>query len=442
MAHNWSIASLTSRSPTKKIIVGASIPEKIEHWNPRLAKDECYHFYGFPGILSALPDGDNVTYCHFREDLFSYDPDTVEVFYISFWLVPEQEVFDWMKRVGRDKFVVGGPMPTTNPELFLQYAGRIVLGACDDIEATLAQPGQVVKGITSYKRVPRYDLYDYNSLMDRFKIDKSNHIRRGYGIFTTRGCYNNCEFCISAAKDGYFGEKEEKPFEYFCREVKTMVDLYGPQPDAFICDSNFLQESLWREKLQYLNEINFAGRYGIYASADAFTLPDDVEFLRDHKVRCVVLGLEDINRTYAKHYKAGKYVLTDVCDALYANGIGIWLTYIIDLEDILEEGSEFEHFYRLTHIATRLHATEAVYAPLIALPNTPLWDRFMQREDGFDPEAYKQKIWGIRADTKNIAKFFAGEERADRLAHRVYQFTTILTKMLRKTFPPPWERRP
>lgn len=79
--------------------------------------------------------------------------------------------------------------------------------------------------------------------------DEIEHIMPDYSLydidysmgFTSRGCPNNCPFCIVPAKEG--GIREHSPIEEF---------LHPDHMKIILLDNNFLASPKWKEKLQYL----------------------------------------------------------------------------------------------------------------------------------------------------------------------------------------------
>ena len=112
-----------------------------------------------PSVLTVVPDGDNVEYV-LDYNIEKYDDSEVDLYLCSIYITGMEEFIKWSKRHTKSKIIAGGYEPTINPDEFLEYADRVIVGPCDSFWETMGQSGRIVKGITSNKRIPRYDLYD------------------------------------------------------------------------------------------------------------------------------------------------------------------------------------------------------------------------------------------------------------------------------------------
>ena len=112
-----------------------------------------------PSILTVLPEGENVEYI-LDQKVDKYPDEKVDLYLCSVYITGMEEFIEWAKKHPKSKIVVGGYEPTINPQDFTAYADKIITGPCDSFWETMSQKGQVVKGLTLNKKIPRYDLYD------------------------------------------------------------------------------------------------------------------------------------------------------------------------------------------------------------------------------------------------------------------------------------------
>lgn len=110
-----------------------------------------------PSLLTVLPSGNNVMYAMENID---FNDEEVEYYACSVYITGMREFKEWANRHDKSKIIVGGYEPTINPQEFVPFAHKVMVGPCDDFYASIAQSGDIINGITNYKKIPRYDLYD------------------------------------------------------------------------------------------------------------------------------------------------------------------------------------------------------------------------------------------------------------------------------------------
>ncbi|MCK4354794.1 hypothetical protein KAW43_00335 [Candidatus Parcubacteria bacterium] len=145
-----------------------------------------------PSVITVLPEGDNVEYSLKNID---FNDNDVRLYVCSVYISGYDEFVSWAFRHNKNKIIVGGYQPTIFPEEFERYAFKIVQGPCDDLFETIKQPGQIVTGITNYKRVPRYDLYKVQWNQQIIPDKKPDDIVTS--INTSQGCPFRCDFCCT-----------------------------------------------------------------------------------------------------------------------------------------------------------------------------------------------------------------------------------------------------
>jgi radical SAM superfamily enzyme YgiQ (UPF0313 family) len=186
--------------------------------------------------------------------------------------------------------VVGGPDPTSQPDVYLE-ADFLVLG-----EGEISIPmflNDLLKGVKSGKYfsaekanmlkavVPRYDLIHFrNYLM--------------IGLQFIRGCPFNCEFCDIIELYGRI--PRFKSNEQVIKELQSLYDL-GYRGHIDIVDDNFIgNKKKVKDLLRELKTWTQNHRYPFYFSTEAsINLADDDELLqlmKDIDFRYVFLGIE------------------------------------------------------------------------------------------------------------------------------------------------------
>lgn len=325
-----------------------------------------------PAILTVLPPGENVEFDLFNLD---YNDNDVELYLCSVYISGMDQFIAWAMRHDKNKIVVGGYHPTAFPEEFVRYAGRIVQGPCDDIWATLAQSGQVVRGVVSNKTLPRRDLYDvannYQVIPDKKPADVA------VSINTSMGCNMDppCDFCCTPMM---CERQTSRPLEMVILEAKSLVQ-YDPK-FLFIRDENFTTQKDWRLRLEAINRILPDTKLYLFASANTLS-ERTVRYMSEHGVYMACLGLEDPTVQYGKNLRLDQAVAR-----MKKYGIMTYLSFIVNPLKIIgrEEG---EGFYDL--LMTRLYELKPEMICgnfLMPFRGTKIWDEYYAY---VSPEDYK-----------------------------------------------------
>lgn len=334
-----------------------------------------------PSVLTVLPDGDNVRYSMANGDEFN---DNDVMYYVcSVYITGMREFFEWSKRHDKSKIIVGGYEPTINPGDFTEYASRVMIGPCDDFYASLAQEGQVIHGITNYKKIPRYDLYDVRNnqqiIPDKLKDDICTSIN------TSQGCPFKCDFCCSPLMCDHI---ISKPLDAVRKEVE-----YLKQHNAkyiFIRDENFPLQSDWKEKLQIINTLS--AKIYLFASANLCT-EDTVRFMKENGVYMICLGLEDITVDYRKNDR-----LVEVCNRLHRYGIFVYLSFIINPLKVNTEKSSTQFYNRLLERVHELKPEMVCGNFLMPFRGTKIWDDYKDIVTEEDFSEYDSKSAFLEKD--------------------------------------------
>lgn len=315
-----------------------------------------------PSILYVLPPGGNVEFDMHNRD---YNDNDVALYLCSVYISGYAEFVNWALRHDKDKIVVGGYHPTTFPEDFERYAGRIVQGPCDDIEATLAQDGRIVKGVISNRFLPRRDLYDikWNQQVIPDKKPEDTVV----SINTSQGCAMSppCDFCCTPLM---CDKLLSRPLEFVKREAE-FLRVYAPK-FIFIRDENFTMQRDWQSRLAALHAALPETKIYLFASANTFT-EERAAFMAKNGVYMVCLGMEDPTVTYRKNDRLDKVV-----GWLKKYGVMAYLSFIVNPLKIIGQ-KEGQAFYNL--LMSRLYqlAPEMVCGNfLMPFRGTKLWDEY------------------------------------------------------------------
>ncbi|MEQ8221959.1 MAG: radical SAM protein [Candidatus Eremiobacterota bacterium] len=396
-----------------------------------------------PSVLCVLPHKENVEFCY---DNRAFHDRTVENYFCSVYITGFEEFKAWAKKHDKQKIIVGGYHPTMFPEQFLNYAEKIIMGPCDDIEATLGQedvlyeksyhdngnfvegkilktmrhnPGmirrfgeitdsekekpsgkseifkdRILPGVLTFKNTPLYHVYDitYNQqiIPDKRPDDPVTSIN------TSFGCFHNCEFCCSPVMFG--NNMTCKPPDLLKREVKILKERLErgsngkKQKFMFIRDENFTFQKDYREKLEIISKSGAK----IYLFSSANTLTEEVvKTLAEHNVYLICLGLEDPQKEYLKNRD-----LFGVVERLKKNGIFVYLSFIVDPLKVIDEDKEKE-FYDLLYKKFEELRPEMVCGNfLMPFPGTPLWGKYAGLINEEDFKYYDSKTPFLIKDRK------------------------------------------
>lgn len=286
---------------SKNLIVGMTFPKQDKNLGLE------------PSLLTVFPEGENVIYS--MENDHRFDDRDVLYYMCSVYITGLNEFKRWAAKHDKSKIICGGYEPTMNPDTFTPYAFKIITGPCDDFNETMKQKGQIVKGITTYKKIPRYDLYDVRNNQQIIPEKKKDDICTS--INTSQGCPFKCDFCCSPIMCDHI---MSKPLSLVQEEI-NYLKRHGAK-FIFIRDENFPLQRDWKEKLQIINQLG--AKIYLFASANLCT-EETVKFMKENGVYMICLGLEDITKEYKKNDK-----LQEVCDRLHRYGIYVYLSFIVN----------------------------------------------------------------------------------------------------------------
>jgi len=330
-----------------------------------------------PSILTVLPPGENVEHCMTNQDFNDAD---VQLYLCSVYISGLDEFIEWAMRHDKSKIVAGGYHPTTFPEDFERYVFKIVQGPCDDIWQTIQQEGQVVLGVVTDQHLPRRDLYDigFNQqiIPDKQPDDVVVSINTSVGCNTTPPC----DFCCSPIMCKRIFPR---PLHFVEAEARALVQ-YEPK-FCFFRDENFTMQKDWRDRLRIIHSHLPNTRFYLFASANTLNL-EKAQFMKDHGVYMICLGLEDPTASYGKNKK-----LDQVVRALKQVGIMVYLSFIVNPLNIIGV-QPAKDFYDILLKRIEELAPEMICGNfLMPFRGTKLWDEYYAYVDRDDYKNFDSK---------------------------------------------------
>ena len=278
-----------------------------------------------------------------------------------------ESVLEFALKHPKSKIIVGGYEPTMNPKDFIEHANKIITGPCDSFWETMEQNGQIVRGITLNKRIPRYDLYDIKLNQQIIPDKKPNDIVTS--INTSSGCPNNCDFCCSPLMSSHI---VSKPLELVKRE------------------ENFPLQKDWKQKLEAISKLD-AKTY-LFASSNLMT-EDTIKIMKDNNVYMTCLGLEDITKEYGKNKK-----LDEVCEKHWKHGIFKYLSFIVDPLKVNTNEKSAEFYEKLIGRFNDLKPEMVCGNFLMPFKGTKLWDKYKHLVSKDDFSLYNSKSAFLEKD--------------------------------------------
>jgi radical SAM superfamily enzyme YgiQ (UPF0313 family) len=289
-------------------------------------------------------------------------------------MLPQQrnmlEIIDRVHKQGK-KIVVGGPDPTSQPEVYKE-ADYLVLGEAEttirpflkDLERD-AQRGIYTsdkKPCMAETPVPRYDLLNFkNYLM--------------VGVQFSRGCPFNCEFCDII--ELYGRVPRTKSPDQVVEELDTLYRL-GYRGHVDFVDDNFIGNKEEGKKiLTRLREWSKEHGYPFFYSTEAsINLADEdelLELMQDLDFRYVFVGIESPDPEILKNsnkYQNVNRKLSEDLNKIYRHGIVVNAGFILGFDGESPETSKM-----LLDSIEAGKIAMAMVGLLYALPNTQLTRR-------------------------------------------------------------------
>jgi len=293
-------------------------------------------------------------------------------------MLPQQEgVLRLIRRAhARGKpVVVGGPDPTSQPEVYGEADYRVLGEGEVTIPLFLAD---VERGARAgvYKTEEKADMA--RAVVPRFDLIKFSHYMH-VGVQFSRGCPYNCEFCDVIE---LFGRRPRaKPAEHVVRELQYLYDLGYRGHVDFVDDNLIGNRKAVVTALRAIREWQEERRYPFYFSTEAsLNLAKDetlLELMRDNDFRYVFIGIE----TAEEHIldKTSKQLAVDVT---VEEAVKIISSYGMIVNGGFILGFDNEDEFTAGNLISCIQNTGicmAMVGTLYALPNTQLTRR-LERE--------------------------------------------------------------
>jgi radical SAM superfamily enzyme YgiQ (UPF0313 family) len=281
------------------------------------------------------------------------------------------QLIDRVHALGK-KVVVGGPDPTSQPEVYRKADYRVLgeventlSGFLDDLENGTAKdlyPAPRPRPDIADSPVPRFDLLNFK---DYVMI----------GVQFSRGCPYNCEFCDIIEIYGH--KPRTKSPEQIIGELQRLYEL-GYRGHVDFVDDNFIgNKRKVKEILRAIKKWSSEHNYPFYFSTEAsINLADDDELLKlmqEIDFRYVFIGIETVDDAVLKCSQKTQNIHRELYDdmhKIYRHGMVVNGGYIIGFDE------ETSHTARM--IADSINYCK-ICIPMIgllyALPNTQLTTR-------------------------------------------------------------------
>lgn len=344
-----------------------------------------------PSILTVVPDDLEDVKVEYTLNQYEINHKEEEILYYmcSIYITGMKEFFDWSKDKDKSKIISGGYEPTINPNDFTNYSYKVITGPCDSFYETINQEGNIVKGITKNKRIPRYDLYDVKLNQQIIPDKKKDDIVTS--INTSQGCPFRCDFCCSPLMCDHI---MTKPLSLVEEEIN-----YLKKTDAkfiFIRDENFPLQRDWKEKLKIINSLN--AKIYLFASSNLCT-EENVRYMKENGVYMVCLGLEDITKEYGKNKELDK-----TCDLLHKYGIYVYLSFIVNPITINTDEKSKDFYKKLLNRFYELKPEMVCGNFLMPFRGTKLWEEYKDLISFDDFKYYNSKSAFLEKDLNRRKK--------------------------------------
>lgn len=305
--------------------------------------------------------------------------------------------------------VVGGPDPTSQPELY-QSADYLVLG-----EGEVTIPlfiADLVKGHTTgqYRSEEKADMT--RAVVPRFDLIRFQDYLQ-VGIQYSRGCPFQCEFCNIVE---LFGRNPRtKTQEQMLRELQTLYDL-GHRGHIDIVDDNFIgNKKNVKKLLTAISEWTTRHKYPFYFSTEcSINLTDDenlMQLMKDVDFRYVFIGIETPEETALLMTNKTANVnrpIGPTIKKIYSYGMIVNAGFIIGFDHESDRIAE-----NMIQCIRDSGISVAMLGMLYALPNTRLSRRLKNEGRLFEDSSYLRDDHNLVDQTSSGLNFITDRPRID-----------------------------
>lgn len=338
-----------------------------------------------PSILTVVPNDTDEYEVEYILDQWNikYSENDIKYYMCSVYITGMIDFFNWAKKHDKNKIFVGGYEPTINPDEFLPYCNKVMVGPCDSFLETIKQKGRIVKGITNNWRIPRYDLYDVKLNQQIIPDKKKDDIVTS--INTSQGCPFKCDFCCSPLMCDHIMSKPlflvKEEIEYLKRTNAKFI---------FIRDENFPLQKDWKEKLDIIS--NLGAKIYLFASSNLCT-EENIKYMKSKNVYMICLGLEDITIEYKKNKELDK-----TCKLLHKYGIYVYLSFIVNPLKINSDKKSNDFYKKLLKRFRQLKPEMVCGNFLMPFRGTKLWEDYKHLVSKEDFKCYDSKSAFLEKD--------------------------------------------
>ena len=327
--------------------------------------------YGYPIItlphLAAItPTQHNVRIVNenYQTIDFSEPADLVAITCYTMTAPRVYEIADEFRKRGK-KVVLGGYHPTAMPEEAGQHADAIILGEAEASWPQLLQDAEKGKLKRIYERQTEFDM----AAIPPLRRDLIIHNPIMGAIQTTRGCYNQCEFCAisSFCQHGV----KQRPIKNVIEELKQMPNKIFIFHDPHLTVNKKYAMDLFKEMIK--QKVN---KYWVANGTSNFLGKADDEFLNlARKSGCVewFVGFESVSQEALKNIKKTfnkvenfKKMIKKIHDHGMCVQGGIIFGFDEDTPDIFDTSVEKMYEWELDVVEINI---------LTPYPGTPLYER-------------------------------------------------------------------
>lgn len=324
-----------------------------------------------PSVLYLNPTGD----CVFIED--NQPQENIDLYLCSVYTRGWEEFKRFSAKVGRSKIIAGGYHPTACPEDTLEFAEKVVIGYCSNIDEIIQGPVGVVKGKFGFTPMRR-DLINMQYMRQVYPDIMPDEISGS--MVTSVGCPYDCDFCSTPNMSGR--KMQVSVNEYIEREIADLVS-YNVST-VFIRDESFATHPKMRE-IAPLFKNKFKTLYSFGTGAVMAQRPELIKCLVDNGWHSLNFGLEDIGEKYRKNINLK--LATENCKK---NGMKYVMSFIVN-DNGKDINAARANYNALFDAFCDLGPSQVCANFLMPFPGTKIWNDFKDRVQSTDFDKFDSK---------------------------------------------------